>query len=213
MKDPSPNFYRFSTDGAQWLAGLGDARAAEGLQEGRHLIAEDYSFPYSQVQGFMIEYCKGGGRVVDKFWVPIGNKDYSSIIAKIPSDVDAVYVVLGGADAVNFLTQYEQAGGDKPLVGGLDHGGPDGAQLQGQAARIAGRHGLGRSHRRQLRRPGMEEVRRRLQGERSRTAFPSPSLFAHAYYINTKAALDALNCGQGRSVQQSRQRSARRWRG
>src|SRR2546430_14915705 len=31
---------------------------------------------------------------------------------------DALVVVLGGADAVNFLNQYEQAGGDKPLIGG-----------------------------------------------------------------------------------------------
>ena len=59
-----------------------------------------------------------GGKVPDKAWVPLGSKDYSSVIAKIPKDVDALLVVLGGADAVNFLTQYEQAGGDKPMVGG-----------------------------------------------------------------------------------------------
>jgi hypothetical protein len=32
-------------------------------------------------------------------------------------DVDALLVVTGRADAVNFLTQYEQAGGGKPMVG------------------------------------------------------------------------------------------------
>src|SRR5207253_236468 len=53
-----------------------------------------------------------------KAWVPLGGKDYSSVIARIPKDVDALVVVLGGADAVNFLNQYEQAGGDKPLIGG-----------------------------------------------------------------------------------------------
>ena len=56
--------------------------------------------------------------MVDKAWVPLGTKDYSSVIAGIPKDVDALVVVLGGADAVNFLNQYEQAGGDKPMVGG-----------------------------------------------------------------------------------------------
>ena len=30
--------------------------------------------------------------------------------------------------------------------------------------------------------------------------FPSPSLFAYLYYINTKAALDGARCGQGRPV-------------
>ena len=53
-----------------------------------------------------------------KAWVPLGGKDYASVIARIPKDVDALLVVLGGADAVNFLNQYEQAGGDKPMVGG-----------------------------------------------------------------------------------------------
>ena len=82
------------------------------------VIAEDYAFPYSQVQGFMAEYCRLGGKVPEKAWVPLGGKDYSSVIAKIPKDVDALLVVLGGADAVNFLTQYEHAGGDKPMIGG-----------------------------------------------------------------------------------------------
>src|SRR4029453_4273475 len=82
------------------------------------VIAEDYSFPYSQVQGFMTEYCKLGGKVPVKAWVPLGGKDYASVIARVPKDVDALVVVLGGADAVNFLNQYEQAGGDKPIVGG-----------------------------------------------------------------------------------------------
>src|SRR5258705_13850714 len=82
------------------------------------VIAEGFSFPYSQVQGFMTEYCKSGGKVPAKAWVPLGTKDYSSVIATIPKDVDALVVVLGGADAVNFLTQYEQAGGNKPMVGG-----------------------------------------------------------------------------------------------
>ena len=29
-----------------------------------------------------------------------------------------IRAALGGSDAVNFLTQYEQAGGSKPMVGG-----------------------------------------------------------------------------------------------
>ncbi len=50
--------------------------------------------------------------------MPIGNKDFSSVIAAIPDNVDAIYVALGGADGVNFLTQYQQAGGTAPLIGG-----------------------------------------------------------------------------------------------
>ena len=38
----------------------------------------------------------------------------------VTEDVDAIYLGLGGADAVNFLNQYQQAGGNAHLVGGPD---------------------------------------------------------------------------------------------
>src|SRR3546814_11826763 len=84
------------------------------------VLAEDYSFPYTQVFGFLEPFCRLGGEapLEARFWVPIGNKDYSSVIAALPDDVDAIYVALVGPDAVNFLTQYGQPGGDRPLVPG-----------------------------------------------------------------------------------------------
>jgi branched-chain amino acid transport system substrate-binding protein len=117
LVDPSPNFFRFNTEGAQWMVGLGKAAMDKGYKRVM-VIAEDYAFPYSQVQGFMAEYCRLGGKVPVKAWVPLGGKDYASTIARIPKDVDALLVVLGGADAVNFLNQYEASGGDKPMMGG-----------------------------------------------------------------------------------------------
>ena len=110
LRDPAPNFFRFSTDGAQWMAGLGDYAYNVKHYKKVATLAEDYSFPYTQVFGFMAPFCKAGGHVVKKFWVPIGTKDFSSVIAAMPDGIDAIYVVLGGSDSVNFLTQYQQAG-------------------------------------------------------------------------------------------------------
>ena len=56
LQDPSPNFYRFNTEGAQWMVGLGDVALGKGYKK-MFLVAEDYGFPYSQVQGFMASYC------------------------------------------------------------------------------------------------------------------------------------------------------------
>ena len=97
LRDPAPNFFRFSTDGAQWMTGLGNYVFNDKGYKSVAVVAEDYSFPYTQVFGFMAEFCKAGGKVPSKSWVPIGNKDYSSVIAAIPDDVDAIYVALGGA--------------------------------------------------------------------------------------------------------------------
>ena len=95
---PAPNFFRFGTDGAQWMAGLGTYAYTDKGYKRVAVVAEDYSFPYTQVFGFMAEFCKAGGKVPSKSWVPIGNKDFSSVIAALPDDVDAIYVALGGAD-------------------------------------------------------------------------------------------------------------------
>jgi branched-chain amino acid transport system substrate-binding protein len=118
FRSPAKNFFRFTTDGTQWQAGLGQYAYNVKHYHRMALVAEDYSFPYSQVAGFMIGFCKSGGHMVEKNWVPLGTKDYSSTVTRIPSNVDAVYVALGGADAINFLKSYTQFGGKAPIVGG-----------------------------------------------------------------------------------------------
>ena len=119
FRDPAPNFFRFSTDGAQWQAGLGSYAFDKKGYKNVVTVAEDYSFPYTQVGGFMYEFCAAGGHVIQKNWVPLGTKDYSSVVSNIPTTgVDAIYVALGGADAINFFTQYAQAGGKAKFIGG-----------------------------------------------------------------------------------------------
>lgn len=195
LVSPAPNFFRFSTDGAQWSAGLGSHSYAKGYKKVA-VVAEDYAFPYSQVAGFMMEYCKAGGKVLDKQWVPIGTKDYSSVIAKLPADIDAVYVALGGADAVNFLTQYEQNGGNKPLIGGsitvdqtvLSYKGKRRDALVGTPS--SGPMADGWDN------PAWKKFVADYKAT-FKDGFPTPSLFAHGYYVNTKAALDALDAVKG----------------
>ena len=198
LVNPSPNFFRFNTDGAQWMVGLGKAAMDKGYKRVM-VIAEDYAFPYSQVQGFMAEYCRLGGKVPEKAWVPLGGKDYSSVIARIPNNIDALLVVLGGADAVNFLTQYENAGGDKPMLGGSITVSQDVLNYRGKRRdSLVGTISAG-------------PVADNFEGAEwkafvadyqksypvSAGGYPSPSLFAYVYYTNMKAALDGLAGANG----------------
>ncbi len=192
LRDPAPNFYRFTTDGAQWMAGLGEYAYKDKGYQTVVTVAEDYSFPYTQVFGFMADFCKAGGHVPKKFWVPIGNKDFSSVIAAIPDKVDAIYVALGGADGVNFLTQYQQAGGTAPLIGGsitVDQ-------------TVLGTQGKQRDY--VIGTPAAGPIADNAEGPAwkkfvdeykaaYKDGFPSPSLFAQGYYIETKAMLAALD--------------------
>ncbi|MEM7045719.1 MAG: ABC transporter substrate-binding protein [Pseudomonadota bacterium] len=116
--NPSENFFRFNLDGAQWQAGLGDYIYNEKGYRTIATIGEDYSFIYTQVFGLALEFCGLGGEITERFWVPLGTKDFASVIAALPDDVDAIYLGLGGGDAVNFLNQYQQAGGEAALIGG-----------------------------------------------------------------------------------------------
>jgi len=195
LVNPSPNFFRFNTEGAQWMVGLGKAALDKGYKKVM-VIAEDYAFPYSQVQGFMAEYCRLGGKVPVKAWVPLGGKDYSSVIARIPNDVDALVVVLGGADAVNFLNQYEQAGGTKPMVGGSITVSQDVLNYRGKrrdslVGTIAGSPIADAYDGADFRAFVAEYKKTYPDG------YPSPSLFALVYYINMKAALDGLEMVKG----------------
>ena len=117
--NPAPNFFRFNLDGAQIHKGLG-----EYIYNVKHYhkiatIAEDYAFTYTQVFGLALDYCPLGGQISKRLWVPLGTKDFASYIPQLLSeDVDAIYLGLGGADALNFLNQYQQAGGHAKLIGG-----------------------------------------------------------------------------------------------
>jgi branched-chain amino acid transport system substrate-binding protein len=116
--NPAPNFFRFNIDGAQMHKGLGQYIYNVKHYKKIATLAEDYAFTYTQVFGLALDYCPLGGQITTRLWVPLGTKDFSSIIAKLPDDVDAIYLGLGGADAINFLNQYQQAGGNAKLIGG-----------------------------------------------------------------------------------------------
>ncbi|WP_376089432.1 ABC transporter substrate-binding protein [Roseomonas sp. CCTCC AB2023176] len=118
LRNPSPNFFRFSTDGTQWMAGLGKhVYETMGIREVA-VTAGDYAFPYAQVFGFNLEFCRLGGRVTH-YWAPLGTTDFAAQIAQINrSNAGAIVVIHGGTDGLAFMTQYAQAGGSKPLIGG-----------------------------------------------------------------------------------------------
>jgi len=193
---PAPNFFRFSTDGAQWQAGLGTyAYDVKGYRNVA-VVSGDYSFGYTQVLGFMSEFCAKGGKVIEKIWVPNGTKDFSSSIARIPAKADAVYVMLGGADAVNFLTQYDQSGATQPLIAGsnvvdqtvLSAKGPFQRRLVGTPSA----HMVADEIDTQAYRDYVAQYKKRFPN-----ALSSPSAPYYGYYVATKAVLAALNQAGG----------------
>ncbi len=191
LRNPAPNFFSFTSNGVQWMSGLAEyVYSVQGYKQ-VVTLAEDYSYPHGQVAGFSLQFCKMGGKIINRYWVPLGTSDYGDIVAAIPPQVDAIFVALGGTDAINFLKQYDATGRQTPLIGGtlsvdqtvLGTRGSLSDRLVGMAScgPIADNNPA----------PSWQNFVNAY-----RKQFPkglaSPSLFAWGYYVNTLAALTAL---------------------
>ncbi len=192
--DPAENLFRFNMDGAQWGVGLGDYVANEKGWKYVASVAEDYSFAYTNFLGFAHEFCEAGGEIVERIWVPLGTKDFASVIAALPDDVDAIYLGLGGGDAVNFLNQYQQAGGEANLIGGTIM--VDGTVLnsKGNAKQaLIGTPASGPQADTWDDPKWQEYVKAYQDNWPADQRFASPSLLGTAYYNATNAALQCVD--------------------
>src|SRR5215470_10687447 len=74
---------------------------------------------HEEIGGLQRVFEDGGGRVVQKTWVPLNAMDFAPYLAQVPRDVDAVVQVFVAGQAVRFAKQYADSGlKDKlPLIG------------------------------------------------------------------------------------------------
>lgn len=192
--DPAENFFRFNLDGAQWGAGLGSYVVNEKGWTRVATVAADYSFGYTNFLGFAVDFCRSGGEIVERFWVPLGSSDFGGVIASLPDDVDAIYLGVGGTDAINFLNQYSQAGADTNLIGGTIMADQTVLTSRGRAKEALIGTPTSGPMADDNPDPAWQEYVAAYQdafpeGER----FPSPSLFGVGYYVAALAAIEGLN--------------------
>lgn len=198
MVNPSENFFRFNMDGAQWGMGLGKYVVEKKGWKSIATVAEDYSFGYTNLLGFAMDFCSAGGEIVERHWVPLGTKDFASIIAALPDDVDALYLGLGGGDAVNFLNQYLQAGGEANLIGGTIM--VDGTVLNSKGnakAVLIGTPSSGPQADTWDNAKWQGFVKQYQNAFPPEKRFPSPSLLATGYYNSTRAMILAMEAVKG----------------
>jgi branched-chain amino acid transport system substrate-binding protein len=84
------------------------------------MIGYDFAFGWEVAAGFHRTFEESGGQIVQKLWPPLGTTDFGPYISQLKRDVNAVYAVFSGADALRFAKQYEDAGlkARLPLIGG-----------------------------------------------------------------------------------------------
>ena len=81
-------------------------------------VGADYAFGYEPVGGFQKAFEDCGGKVMQKIWPPLGNKDFGPYIPTIKADADAIFSLMVGPMAAQFPKQLRAAGYKKPILGG-----------------------------------------------------------------------------------------------
>jgi branched-chain amino acid transport system substrate-binding protein len=81
-------------------------------------VAADYAFGYESAGGFQKAFEDCGGKVIQKIWPPLGNKDFGPFIPTIKADADAVFSLMVGPMAAQFPKQLRASGYKKPILGG-----------------------------------------------------------------------------------------------
>lgn len=192
--DPAPNFFRFNLDGSQWGAGLGTYVVKEKGWNKVATVAADYSFGYTNFLGFAVDFCRSGGEIVERFWVPLGSSDFGGVIAAMPDDIDAIYLGVGGTDAINFLNQYEQAGAETNLIGGTIMADQTVLTSKGRAKdALIGTPTSGPLATDDPSPAWQAYVKAYQDAFPESERFPSPSLFGVGYYVAALAAIQGIN--------------------
>jgi len=82
-------------------------------------VGMDYAFGWEIVGGFQRTFEESGGQIIQKIWTPLPTVDFAPFLAQIRRDADAVFALMAGRPALQFLKQYQDSGlkARLPLIG------------------------------------------------------------------------------------------------
>jgi branched-chain amino acid transport system substrate-binding protein len=112
-----PYFFRTTWTSSQPHHPLGKWACEQGHKK-IVTIAADYAFGYEVVGGFQKAFEDCGGKIIQKIWPRLGEKDFGPYIPQIKPDADAVFSLMVGPMSLQFPKQLRAAGFKKPIIGG-----------------------------------------------------------------------------------------------
>ncbi len=101
---------RSNFSASQIMHPLGDYAAKTLKYRRAAAIAMDNAFGHEEIGGFQRVFEDGGGKVVQKLWVPLNALDFAPYLSQVQKDVDAVCAVFVAGQAVRFVKQYGESG-------------------------------------------------------------------------------------------------------
>jgi branched-chain amino acid transport system substrate-binding protein len=83
------------------------------------MVADDFAYGHEGAAGFHRVFEDNGGKIVQKLWPPLNVPEYSTYVAQIKTNVDALYAGFAGTNGLRFLRQWQEfRGKDKVPVFG-----------------------------------------------------------------------------------------------
>ncbi len=118
MEKPSPYVFRTTFGASQVPTPLAHYVYDKLHARTAAVIGADTVGAIELVMAFARALEAAGGKVVQELYPPIGTTDFGPFIARIRRDVDVVATLMGGADGIRFIKQYEEFGlkGKIPVV-------------------------------------------------------------------------------------------------
>jgi branched-chain amino acid transport system substrate-binding protein len=117
----NPYVWRASFQNAQIAAAMGTHLGGEAVPGGIFVIAPDYAAGDEVISGFSTAYEAAGGTIAGTVKPPFGSTtDYQPFLTQIQqSGAGGTFCFFSGAEALSFVTQYEQFGlkATTPLYG------------------------------------------------------------------------------------------------
>jgi branched-chain amino acid transport system substrate-binding protein len=90
LRNPAPNLFRFVSDGAQAIAGLGSYAYRRLDWRTAAVVLPDDTYAWPEAAGFLAEFCALGGRVQRVVAPPSGA---AGALARLPKDADGVVLL------------------------------------------------------------------------------------------------------------------------
>jgi branched-chain amino acid transport system substrate-binding protein len=111
--DRTPTVVRTALSSSQIGHPFGDYLYKDAGARNVTFVASDYTFGHEVAGGMIRTYTAAGGKVAKTIWAPLATADYGASLAAIPSDTDAVVVVLAGVARLRFFEAWYNFGYNK----------------------------------------------------------------------------------------------------
>src|SRR5437764_9837105 len=121
QRKPNPWFTRGTSTSSQSAMPLADYAAKTLKYKRMVLIADDIAYGHEMCAGFMRVFEDAGGKVVQRMFPPLTVPDYSTYLAQLKSNIDAIFLGFAGSNGFRYLRQFNEYGlmGQVKPIGGM----------------------------------------------------------------------------------------------